>query len=217
MKFVRDSTLREYARLFWKRQNQKPNADDRPALEDLQSGGDPLGWLVNLYPYKLPKPCNGVIQVVSLDAVSEIDRFLIHDYMIRDKWMVDRCLVPCPKTRRLGDMVTTAIERQYFQTSRDDTQVRIYTEWSQKTTIHGLIEQYGAPLIEMTWPDEYEIVDGWGRLHAISALVRSGLEFEPFECYVASSIRIEPSGAANGSQPIRAETKRPSSAAGSRR
>jgi len=191
MKLLRDSNLKDYAQLFWQRQKQKASADDQPALLDINSGGDPVGWLVNLYPYKLPKPCNRTIQVVSVDGPSEIDRFLIHDYMIRDNWMVDRCLIPCPKSRRLGDLVTTAITRKYFLETGDDTQIKIYQEWAGKRTIGGIISRLGSPLIEVTWPNEFEIVDGWGRLHAISALVRSGLLFEPFECFVASPEGIE--------------------------
>jgi hypothetical protein len=190
MKLVRESSLEEYARQFWQRQSKKRTPDDLPALRNIESGGDPVNWLVDLYPYKLPKPCNAIVQIVMIETPSEAERLLLHDYMIKDDWTVERCLVPCPKTRRLGKMVTTALEKNYFETGRSDTQIRIYEEWSSKTTTSGLILEDGLPLIEMTWPAEFEIVDGWGRLHALLALVRKGLSFEPFKCFAASRVRI---------------------------
>jgi hypothetical protein len=101
--------------------------------------------------------------------------------------MVDRCLVPCPRTRRIGDLANLALQVHYFDTSRSDTQFRLYSQWRGRTSIEGIIEEHGRPLIELTWPNEYEIVDGWGRVMAISALINSGLDFYPFECFLATN------------------------------
>lgn len=190
MRQVRESNLEEYARQFWQRQSKRATPDDLPAVRDIESGGDPTRWLVNIYPYKLPKPCNDVVHIVMIETCAETDALLLHDYMIKDAWTVERCLVPCPKNRRLGSMVTVAIERNYFDEDRADTQIKLYNDWRTKTTTSGLITDDGLPLIEMTWPGEFEIIDGWGRLHALSALVRKGLSFEPFKCFAAARERI---------------------------
>jgi len=190
MKVAHASSLQDYARQFWQRQSGKCTPNDVPALQNITAGGDTVAWLANLYPYKLPQPYNALIQVAVIESAAEAERLMIHDYMIKDNWMIDRCLIPCPKSRRLGDMVTTAIARKYFETDWSDTQVRIYKEWCDKTTTRGLIRDDGLPLIEMTWPNEFEIIDGWGRLHALLALVKKGLSFEPFKCFVASPVGI---------------------------
>jgi|GEM_PF-2733201 len=188
MKVIRESSLEEYAELFWKRQKKKDDPNDAEALRDIERSKDFVGWLVNLYPYKLPKPYNDNIQLVKITSSEEMYRFSIHEYMIADKWMVDRCLVPCPKIGRLGVLAVTSLERGYFETKRDDTQIKVFNNWKDQSSIKGVIigEEHGYPLVEMTWPDEYEIVDGWGRLHAMSALVNKGLSFQPFECMVAT-------------------------------
>ena len=186
MKVIRGSNLEEYANLFWKRQKAKRTDNDRKALDDFDAGVNSVGWLVNLYPYKLPQLYNNEIQLVKIEASTEVDRFLIHHYMITDAWMVERCLVRCPKSRRLGDLAATSLESGYFDTGRPDTQIEVFNKWKERSSIEGLIEEYGYPLVEMSWPNEYEIVDGWGRLHAISALLKKGLSFQPFDCFVAT-------------------------------
>ena len=191
MRLVSSSTLKAYADDFWKRQRHKDDPNDRVAIPDIDGGGDSVAWLVNLYPYKLPKPRNRTVEIVQIESIQEVDQLLIHRGMIKDSWAVSRRLVPCPKSRRLGDMVTVALERDYFSASHPDTQIKIFRSWIGKPSTEGLIEEYGAPLIELTWPDEYEIVDGWGRLHAMSALVREGATFQSFTCFCASPNGIE--------------------------
>ena len=185
MKGVQSSNLQEYATQFWKRQKAKCDDNDRDAIKDIDAGGNPIGWLVNLYPYKLPQPGNDEIRIFTIEASMEMDELLIHHSMIADAWMVERCLICCPKTRRLGDLTSTSLKRGYFETRKPDTQIKIVDEWKSQSSVEGIIENYGMPLLEMTWPDEYEIVDGWGRLHAMSALVKRGLSFKPFNCFVA--------------------------------
>jgi hypothetical protein len=186
MKFIRESDLAEYADEFWKKQRTKDDPNDRSAIENLDKGGAPLPWLVNLYPYKLPNTSSQRIEVVEVSAAEEMDRFLIHHHNVADQWMVDRCLVPCPRSRRIGDLASLALKQHYFDISRSDTQFRLYSRWREKKSIDGIIEEHGRPLIERTWPNEYEIVDGWGRLMAISALIKSGLDFHPFQCFLAT-------------------------------
>ena len=181
------------------------NLNDCAALQDIDHSGDPLAWLVNLYPYKLPQPYNEVIQLVTIEAKEEMNSFLVHHYMLNDGWMTERCLVPCPKTRRLGDLAALGVSTKYFETDRPDTQVQIFKEWKQKSSLEGLIEKHGRPLVELTWPNEYEIVDGWGRLMTMSAMLKSGLSFHPFECFVARRQKIEQAG--GHEPPTRCESK----------
>ena len=186
MKFVRSSSLQEYARKFWVRQTCKATEDDRPALNDIRNGGDPIKWLANIYPYKLPNPRNSRIQILTIESVTEAEGIFIHFKMLTDAWTTDRCLKPCPKSRRIGDMVTTALKRGYFDSDRSDTQLKLFKKWSSKNSLDGFFGEQNLPMIELTWPDQYEIVDGWGRLHAYLALVRAGLPFLPFSSFVAS-------------------------------
>jgi hypothetical protein len=198
MKMIRQSSLNEYAEQFWRRQSGKSTRDDEPALSDIKKGGDPVNWLANIYPYKLPQPFNDRIDLVRFEAPGELNSLLIHYSMIRDDWMVERCLVPCPKTRRLEAIAATALERKYFETSHSDTQIKLFREWKPKTTLKGFIDHDSYPLVEITWSNVHEIVDGWGRLHAMAALLQIGFAFEPFDCFIAKRTRIEPDGAANG-------------------
>ena len=186
MRILRESKLTEYAEQFWNRQRAKPSPDDLTALEDIRTSGDCIGWLVDLYPYKLPHLYNSTMSVVLVESVSDVERFLIHKYMLTDEWTTERCLVPCPKSRRLGDLVRTALQQNYFESNWPDTQCKLFQEWKGRSSLEGFIENIERPLIESTWVNEHEIVDGWGRLHALLALVRAGLRFAPFECFLAS-------------------------------
>ena len=187
MKEIKASSLTEFAESFWKRQKDKNDRNDRVAVTDFKKKGDELRWVVNLYPYKLPNPMNDVVRVVEIETKEELDELLIHDGLQKDSWMINRCLVPCPKTRRLGALADYFICKGYFETDWPDTQLKVFKEWKGKDSVKDLInDQQGLPLIEMTWPGQYEIVDGWGRLLAMAALVRSKVSFHPFTCFLAT-------------------------------
>jgi hypothetical protein len=89
-------------------------------------------------------------------------------------------------------MAQIALERRYFETDRDETQIKLYKAWKDRESLDGFIGDQEYPLLEQTWERELEIVDGWGRLHAMSALVRRPREFKPFRAFAASRIGIEP-------------------------
>jgi hypothetical protein len=185
MRLIRESSLEEHAREFWQRQRCKNDSRDYAALSAISNGENPVSWLANSYPYKLPQPVNDKIALMQFETLEELKGLLIHEHMVQDAWMVERCLVPCQKTRCLGDLAAIAMERGYFETNRDDTQIKLFQEWRQKTSLKGFIDVGSHPLAEITWPGVFEIVDGWGRLHAMAALVRRGMPFEPFECLIA--------------------------------
>jgi hypothetical protein len=92
-------------------------------------------------------------------------------------------------------MAQLALERKYFESDRDDRQVKLYKEWKDRESLDGFIRDQEYPLLEQTWERELEIVDGWGRLHAMSALIRRPREFKPFKAFVASRAGIEPAAA----------------------
>jgi hypothetical protein len=128
MKIIRDSTLEEYSRHFWERQRAKGDPGDRDALADIAAGGDPVAWLAQMYPYKLPRHDNDVIRMALLDR-EDVEGLLVHDYMPCDRWMRDRGLVPDPYTRRLADLAGMFISREYFHGHRGDRQHERYRTW----------------------------------------------------------------------------------------
>lgn len=89
MEIIRESSLDEYARYFWNRQRTKSDPKDRDALADIDRDGDPLRWLRDIYPYKLPHLCNDLLRIAQLNQ-EEVESLLIHEYMVRDQWMQDR-------------------------------------------------------------------------------------------------------------------------------
>src|SRR5579859_2116536 len=139
MRLIQRSNLDEYARQFWQREKAKENWNNKTALSGIEKGESPVSWLANLHPYKLPQPYNAKVEVMEFESAHELYNLLIHDYMIRDNWMVERCLVPCPKTRRLGDMAEIGLERRYFETDRADTQIKLYKAWKDRNSLDGFI------------------------------------------------------------------------------
>jgi hypothetical protein len=185
VQLVREVSLEEYARQFWDRQRGKNDRRDDAAFSAIAKGENPVNWLANSYPYKLPQPINTRIDLMRFEISEELDGLLIHEYMVQDAWMVERCLVPCQKTRRLGDMAAIALDRGYFEANQSDTQAKLFQEWRQKASLKGFVDVGSYPLAEVTWANVLEIVDGWGRLHAMAALVRRGIPFEAFDCFIA--------------------------------
>jgi hypothetical protein len=184
MKIIRESSLGEYAQHFWNRQRTKDDSNDRDALADIERGGDPLCWLREIYPYKLPRPCKDVIRIARLDQ-EEAESLLIHAYMPRDQWMQDRGVVPEPYTRRLKNLANTFICKGYFDKDGNDKQQRYYCNWKQKGSLENLFNGLEKPLVECVGFKEYEIVDGWGRLLPFVTLLQQGYPFHPVECFVA--------------------------------
>ena len=187
MKLIRETNLREFADSFWKRQADKSCSNDAEALSNIQQGGPALKWHVNLYPYKLPKLVNDLLLLEKIETGYELNELMIYDRMLCDDWMKKRFGDLLPKTRRLGHLAEFFLSRGYFEKDWPDTQAKLFKEWKDKSSLEGLIDEAkGLPLVQMTWPGEYEIVDGWGRLLAMAALLRKGLEFSPFKCFVAT-------------------------------
>ena len=186
MKIIRDSSLDEYARHFWQRQRAKDVPGDKDAVNDIDKGGDPRWWLWKKYSFKLPRPDNGVMRIALLDQ-EEVEALLIHEYMVDDGWMHASNLVPEPKTRVLRDLAKIAIGRGYFSSGCWNNNHHIYYhQWRLKGSLKNVIKSDEKPLVESVGPNEYEIVDGWGRLLPFVTLLQEGYSFHPIECFVAS-------------------------------
>ncbi len=83
MQVIRECSLKDYAGQFWQRQRGKKTRDDEPAISDIERGGDPVFWLANIYPYKLPQPYNDKIELVKFEEPEELNCLLIHYSMIK--------------------------------------------------------------------------------------------------------------------------------------
>lgn len=184
MKIINKSSLDEYARVFWKRQQTKNDPKDKEAFDDINKGGDPIDWLRKKYFFKLPSWCDVVIQIAELEQ-EEVANLLIHDYMPCDQWMKDRGVVPDPYTRKLKDLAKMFVYRGYFDRVKRDTQQKYFCSWKGKGSLENVIPSTEMPLIECIGSGTYEIVDGWGRLLPFVALLQEGYKFYPVKCFVA--------------------------------
>lgn len=189
MRVLSGSTLDAYARIFWRRQADKADPNDRQALADISVGGDPVEWLRRSYSYKLPHAKNAVVNIVQIESSEELDALLVHDYIPCDDWMRDLDLIPQPYTRRLGQLARTALDRGYFASPRSDRPYLHFCAWRRAGSLIHAIDPEDRPLVEtveLAGNREYEIVDGWGRLLPVAALLHQGLMFYAFEAFLAS-------------------------------
>lgn len=156
----------------------------------LREGVDPL-WQLRQpqrqggHPYKLPKkPENTVVRLVWLD-IKDVKGLLIHDYMIADDWMQQRNLVPAPRSPVMCNLARTALDRGYFKSGRGDIQVRHYHNWQTQRSLENAIPASDPIFIEHVGKEEYEIVDGWGRVLPFVALLLEGCSFHKVASFVA--------------------------------
>lgn len=184
MEVIRECSMKEYSRHFWRRQASKRDWHDRDALADIEIGGDPTWWLWTRYPYKLPRPDNHILRIARLDK-TEVLTLCIESHTVDDHWMQLHDLVPKPRTRVLGELAKIALDRGFFTGKWDVPQVKLYGEW--QATLKDVLAGEEKVLVQSIGPEQYEIVDGWGRLLPFAALLIEGCEFHPLECFVASS------------------------------
>jgi hypothetical protein len=186
MRVIRDSSLDEYARQFWQRQQMKNDPRDRNTLANIAIGGNPVEWLSKQYDDKLPFGDKRAIVRIALLDQDEVGALLIHEYMLSDIWMQKSGLVPDPCTRNVNELATIAIARGYFAREGNDTQQIKYRDWTSKGSLKDVISGTERTLVKCLGKGEYEIVDGWGRLLPFAALLQQGHAFHPVESFVAS-------------------------------
>jgi len=181
---IRESSLQEYATQFWKREEKKNPS--HPALPSIRESNNPIEMLKEYHDYKLPRPENNVVRIVLLNR-EEVDRLLIHRYMMNDEWMIGRGIKVKPLCRNLKDIAVAFLEQGYFAGSWNDTQIECYKVWKPRRSLENAITGSKRTLIECVGQDVYKIVDGWGRLLPFVALLQEGYDFYPIETFVASS------------------------------
>jgi hypothetical protein len=193
MKFIRNSSLNEYARVFWKRQRSdvKNDPNDNQWITLLQNESDPVDILRKAYQYKLPfeGDLNVTVDVYELDE-DDLAELTISEDLVGKKWFVDNHLTPPWPTNRNGDLAKYFIEQNYFnRPSQDSAQWKNYNKWKESGLQNLLTED--MPLIQYQDSGEYRIVDGWGRLLAYAALCLDGWKFYPVPCFVAKKFSIQ--------------------------
>jgi hypothetical protein len=179
LELVRESSLEEYARHFWSRQERKEAARDREPLDDIALGGDPVWWLGKTYPSKVPRSENDLVRVVRLNR-EEVEAIRLPGYALDDRWMELHGLVPVPRSTRMADLAARALEQGFFQETRPrlrSSQHSYYDEWKRAGYLREALDGRDLPLIQRVRPGEYEIVDGWGRFLPFAALMLEGLPF----------------------------------------
>ena len=183
---IGESSLSEYAQHFWNRQRKKNDPQDRNALADLEKGYDPLRWLRDKYPYKLPHPLNSLLRIVELNQ-EEVENLAIHNYMINDAWMNKaRGITVESGCCKLKDLAMAFHKQRYFERDWDDTQIKCYRQWKKEKSLEGKIAGLNRTLIEQAETDTYEIVDGWGRLLPyVTLIIEEGFKFYPVETFLA--------------------------------
>jgi hypothetical protein len=187
MELVAKSTLQAYARQFWRRESDKRNQEGTDNFVAVERGEDPVSLLRKAHPYKLPNPHNAHVSIVAFTSRDEVENLLIHEYMPNDKWMEARNLRPKPFTRQLGTLASISLERRYFESGRDDRQIKNFRDWKARGSLRNVIGMEDRPLVESTGAAEFEIVDGWGRLLPFAALLLQGLPFESVQLFCAST------------------------------
>ena len=185
MRFIAKSSLAEYAHQFWVRESDKNNRNGIEIAARVQNGEDPIAFLREKHPYKLPNPKNQSVSVSELETADEVAELIVHDYMPNDRWMRERGLVPDPLSRKLGVLAQTCLDRGYFTSQWNDRQIAYYREWHSKDSIQDVIARDQLPLLEFTESGEIEIVDGWGRLLPVAALLAEGFDYEPIPVFFA--------------------------------
>jgi hypothetical protein len=186
MTFSADSTIEEYARQFWRRERDKGNQNGIQTFAAIERGADAVAFLREKHSYKLPRLNNSFVRIAVFTSRDEIEDLLIHDYMPNDNWMKERNLTPQPFTQRLGTLARICLERGYFASQHNDRQIRNYREWKARGTLRNVIAMEERPLVEVTESGATEIVDGWGRLLPVAALLLQGLPFAPIQVFHAS-------------------------------
>jgi hypothetical protein len=185
MKIVRESSLLEYATEFWKKQSAKKDPRDPPAFEAIEKGESPISVLARCYRSKLPSEENKYIDVAVLDSPSEIHSLILYDSPAKDCWMQCRNLVPDPFSPRIDRLAATFLERPRLPSFDYGALQKNFERWKSLNTLDGAISSQEHPLIEESSDGAFAVIEGFGRFLPFSALLQSGLQFVPVECFVA--------------------------------
>jgi hypothetical protein len=187
MEIIRESNLEEVAHGFWERQATKDNRA-RLVLAEINAGANPYELLRREYSFKAP-PENSIVSIARLNR-DDVGALIMRKDTVNgnNDWAKERGLVPEPFTQILSGLATWARSCRYFiECDKNDTQLKKYREWRQrpKPALMGVIIDSERCSIKKIGLDQYEIIDGYGRLLPFEALLHEGYEFHPVEAFLS--------------------------------
>ncbi len=187
MEIISDSSLVEFSRHFWEREARKTQ-EGKEVFANVEAGGNAYEWLKKRHNYKLPRNHNDIVKVARLTR-DEVGALMMRKDTVDNKneWANNRDLVPDPFTQVLSELASMALSRGYFiNCQENDTQLKKYREWKQqpRPSLKEAITGSEKCSIQLVAPDQYEIIDGWGRLLPFEALLQEGYEFHPVEAFL---------------------------------
>lgn len=185
-------TLTTYADDFLKRERRKNTKFKQGCLTN-------LGVLYKELKYKLPfngevEECDMSLSLVKLERC-EILELLIPKHIFNDKFMQDMGLQigkeeANSRQASLRELANIGIKAGgFFSTGFKGERRRqhvYYERWRESGTLESCLVDEEPPLIQLEG-DSYTIVDGWGRLLPMAALILEDIVFSPVEVYLAKS------------------------------
>jgi hypothetical protein len=138
--------------------------------------------ILGKFPYKLP--CEGKRevswQIAEISTLSELGQL----WRNRDEWLRKWGIEQW--SHWLKDLAEFVQQAGFFEKPKDGQgSVRDnYDRWKAAKTLKGVLDDHEKPLL-VKYPYFAAIVDGWGRLLPYHVLVNEGLEFQPFQVFLA--------------------------------
>jgi len=192
LRYLGEGDPKEYAEDYLSKERLKTRdeekaPEDRELYEAFDRGADPV-QLLTKYRFKLPfESTEFQLEIVELDR-DEIANLKVFDNLIQDGYMK----VPGPSscTNRIGDLASHFLSVGYFSKPYPDPPQAQWTNYHAWVTHPGRslvgVMAGHRPLIQCIAPDEFQIVDGWGRFLPFEALLQEGFTFGPVESFRAS-------------------------------
>ena len=176
MNIVRASHADEYLLSFWTRESRPGKNGEFPPPQER------MNRILGKFPYKFPCEGNKEISwhIGEITSVPELGQL----WRIRDEWLRKWDIVEW--SHWLKDLAEIVQKGKFFEQPKNDQgSVRDnYDRWKAAGTLKGVLDDHEKPLL-VKYPHFTAIADGWGRLLPYHVLVNEGLEFQPFQVYLA--------------------------------
>jgi hypothetical protein len=176
MEIVRASHADEYLLAFWTRESRPGKNGEFPPPDKR------LERILGKYPYKFP--CEGKKEVswhiCRVSSVAELGQLWMHRDDWLTKWRIEEW------SHWLKDLADIVQRNKFFERPTEDQgSVREnYDNWKKEKTLKGKLDDHEKPLL-VQYPYFTVIVDGWGRLLPYHVLVNEGMDFQPFQAFLA--------------------------------
>lgn len=176
MNIVRESHADEYLHSFWTRESRPGKNGEFPPPNER------LTRILGRFPYKFP--CEGKKEIswhiCQISSVPELGLLWKHKDDWLTKWGIEA------SSHWLKDLADIVQNGKFFEKPKDNQgSVRDnYDHWKADKTLKGKLDDHERPLL-VKYPYFTAITDGWGRLLPYHVLVNEGLEFQPFQAYLA--------------------------------